>query len=228
MLRTAPAEVRLSNDERDRRGQEDSHDDIEDSQPSMFIQRVLHGGAERQPEEAARQRGEKKEAPESGRLNEGTARSGAEKRARGARTHEPGFRIDPLEDGGAHESDRFRPRARCDAARGGRDLPGQPEEDCGTTPVEGLDHNRIVEDEAPETERDEKHHEPHTRDDTEQTRQASPDAGLRAGRGQHDVAGARGHRGDEGEQNERRDLLRRRRLPPRSEGPFRGLAGVCK
>jgi AraC-like DNA-binding protein len=77
------------------------------------------------------------------------------------------------------------------------------------------------EDNAPEPQRYEKQHQAHARGDAEETGESVPHAGLRPGCGQHDVAGTRGHRGDDGEQKKRRDLLRSRRLPPRSEGPFR-------
>ena len=87
------------------------------------MKQALNGGSERQPEEAARQCGENEEAAEAGRLNERAARLRAEKRARGARTHYPGFRIDPLKDCGVHEPYRIRPRYRFDAACGCRNLP---------------------------------------------------------------------------------------------------------
>lgn len=218
----------LSKDEHDRRGEQNSHDDVEDSQSPRSTKRALDGGAERQPEEAARQRGEKEEGTEAGRLNERASRLGAEKRSRGAGTHEPGFRVDLLKDRRAQVPDGIRPRDRIDAAGRRRNSPGQPEQDRRTTPVESLEQQGMREDKAPETERYEKHHQTHARGDTEQTGKSFPDARLRPGRGQHDVARARGHRGDDGEQKKRRDLLRSRRLPPRSEGSFRTLSGVCE
>ena len=116
---------------------------------------MLDGSAEGQPQQAARQRGENEEAAEEGRLNARAARLGVEERAGRARAHEPGFRVDPLEDRRAHVTDRIRSRDRFDAAGGRRNLPRQPEQDRGAAPVQGLQQQRMLEDESAETERDE-------------------------------------------------------------------------
>ena len=86
----------------------------------------------------------------------------------------------------------------------------------------------MLEDETPEPERYQEHHETHAGGDTEQAGKSFQDARVRPSRGQHDVAGTRGDRGDDGEQKKRHDLLRSRTLPPRSEGPSRGLSRVCE
>src|SRR6266436_794457 len=113
--------VVLSQDESDRQGEKGSHDEVEDSQPARLVENSLHGGAKRQPQEAAWQRGQNEQAAEGGGLEEGATDSGAEKRARGARAHDPGFRIDPLEDRGAEVADRLAAGDRIDTAGGRRD-----------------------------------------------------------------------------------------------------------
>src|SRR6266436_1672327 len=104
------------NDESNRQGEKSAHGDIERSQPATAMEDVLEGGSECQPEEAARKRRQDEQAPEGGSLQDGASRPGAEKRARGARAHEPGLRVDPLKDRRAHVADGLPFRHRFDAA----------------------------------------------------------------------------------------------------------------
>src|SRR5256712_9387154 len=71
----------------------------------------------------------------------------------------------------------------------------------------------MLENEPPEPERHDEHHDTHAGRDAQQARQASEDACLRAGCGQHDVARTRRDGGHDGEEKKRHDLFRRRRLP---------------
>src|SRR5947199_273003 len=102
---------------------------------------MLDGRPERQPDEAARQRCQKEETPERGSLHDGVPRVGAQKCRRGARAHQPGFRVDPLEDRGAEVADGVASRRRVDVAGRRRDLPGQPEQERRATPTEGLERS---------------------------------------------------------------------------------------
>src|SRR5215813_4322263 len=97
----------LPQDESDRQGEKGPHDEVEDPQPARLVEHALHGGPERQPQEAAGQRGQNEQAAEGAGLQERAAGPGAEKGARRARAHDPGFRIDPLEDRGAEVADRL-------------------------------------------------------------------------------------------------------------------------
>src|SRR5215475_12549421 len=113
----------LTDDETDRQGKKCAHGHIEDPQPAVSMENMLDGGSERQPDEAGGQRCEQEEAAEGGRLHDRAAGLAAEKGARSARTDEPGFRVDPLKDHGAHITDWPLSRDRFDAAGRRRDLP---------------------------------------------------------------------------------------------------------
>ena len=67
-------------------------------------------------------------------------------------------------------------------------------------PVERLEQQGMGENQAPEPEWYDEHHDPHAGRDAEQAGQAPEDACLRASRGQHDVARPRrdgGHHGED-------------------------------
>jgi hypothetical protein len=85
--------------------------------------------------------------------------------------------------------------------------------------MEGPQHEGVLEDEAPQPQRHQKHHEAHACRDPEQARQSLQNAGTRPGCRQHDVAGTRRDRGHHGEKKKRNDLLGSRTLPPRIERP---------
>jgi len=75
----------------------------------------------------------------------------------------------------------------------------------------------MLEDETPEPERDDEHHETHAGRDAEQAGQAFDHAALRAGRGQHDIARTGCDRGHDGEEKKRHDLFGRRTLASADE-----------
>jgi AraC-like DNA-binding protein len=79
--------------------------------------------------------------------------------------------------------------------------------------VQCLEDQRVLENESAEPERYDEHHDPHAGGDAEQAGQASPNAGLGAGRRQHDVAGTGRDGGHDGEEKKGHDLFRRRTLP---------------
>lgn len=80
--------------------------------------------------------------------------------------------------------------------------------------MEYLERQRMSENETGESERHEEHHESHAGRDTEQAGESFQDACVRAGCGQHDVAGTRCDGAHDREQQKRQDLLRDRTLPP--------------
>ena len=80
--------------------------------------------------------------------------------------------------------------------------------------MEYLERQRMSEHERGEAERHEEHHEGHAGRHAEQARESFQDAGVRAGGGQHDVAGTRCDGGHDREQKKRQDVLRDRTLPP--------------
>src|SRR5437867_5388 len=84
----------------------------------------------------------------------------------------------------------------------------------------------MFEDETPEPEGHEQHHETHAGGDAEQAGKSFQDAGVRAGCGQHDVAGARRDGGHNGEEKKRHDLLRSRTIPPQISSPSGPLSRV--
>src|SRR5438034_8555173 len=73
----------------------------------------------------------------------------------------------------------------------------------------------MFEDETPEPERHEEHHETHAGRDAEEAGKSFQDARVGAGRGQHDIAGTWRDGGHDGEEKKRHDLLRSRAIPPR-------------
>jgi AraC-like DNA-binding protein len=79
--------------------------------------------------------------------------------------------------------------------------------------VERLEYQGMLENETPEPEGHDEHHDTHAGRDAEQAGQASEDACLRARRGQHDVARTRRDGGHDGEEKKGHDLFRRRTLP---------------
>src|SRR5438132_8145096 len=86
----------------------------------------------------------------------------------------------------------------------------------------------MLEDETPETERYEEHHEPHARGDTKEAGKSFQDARVRASRGQHDVAGTRREGGHDGEEQKGRNLLGSHTRPPRIGRPPWGLLQRCE
>ena len=93
-------EVIGSSDSTRGEGEERAHCDVEHSQPASATEDALNRGSERQPYEAARQRRQAEEPSEESGLHDGASCLCAEKRACGADTHEPRFRVDPLKNRG--------------------------------------------------------------------------------------------------------------------------------
>jgi dienelactone hydrolase len=104
-------------DQRDRERQQHAHGDVEDPESAAVVQDALGRGAERQPDEAARQRGQHEEAAQPGGLNDRVASLRLQKRPGRARRGEPGFRVDPLKHRGADVAHRVLVRRCVDAAR---------------------------------------------------------------------------------------------------------------
>ena len=126
------------------------------------------------------------------RLDERAA--GAEERGGGAGSHEPRLRIHPLKGGGLPESHDWASASPRDAAGCG-DLPRQPEEEGEGDPLQGGEDLRAVEYDAAHAEGDNGQHGAHAQRDTKEAGKAPPHTGIRAGRGEHDVAGAGGDGG---------------------------------
>src|SRR5918995_2601877 len=92
-------EQRLPHDECDRKGKQRAQGDVERCQCAAAVQEPLDGGAEREPEETAGQRGDDEQAPEERGLDDGATGLRAQIRPGGAHAHEPRFGVDPLKDG---------------------------------------------------------------------------------------------------------------------------------
>jgi MFS family permease len=218
--RTLPGDGgRSSHDHDDRERQEPAQRQVEHAPRAGATQDALDGGAEREPEKPAGERGKNEQAPEECGLHGGATGVRAKIRAGGAHGHQPRLGIDPLEDRGLHEPDG--PAHRRALRAGGRgDLPREPEQECDSAALERGQRPGVPEHRAAEAERHQEHHQAHADCHPEQARQAAQDAGPGAGCRQHHVAGPRGDRRHDGKEQKGDRLLERHHATSTAPGRF--------
>ena len=121
------------------------------------------------------------------RLHESAARVMVEERRGGAGADQPRFRVDPLKRRRPDEAERPG-LLRCAGAAAAGDLPGEPAQHGRAAPLDGGQDQRVVQDQAAESESHDEHQQSHAADLAEQGRQTAQDSYLRTGRGQQRVA----------------------------------------
>src|SRR5829696_1799060 len=196
----------LPNEQNDRAREQQTHDNIEASGSPLRLQEPLDGRAKGEPDKTARQRGQDKQDAEREGLRERTGGLDAQVGPNGTRTDQPRFGVDPLQGSRLPEADAIQ-RGPSVTAAGCGNLPGQPEEQADATPFESVPHDRVLEHDAPQSQGDEEHHQPHPDGDTEEAGQTAPDADAGPSRRENDVAGARGNGRNDSEQDEGEGLL---------------------